>query len=272
MALRLHLSAPNAHFRIMQSNNPRKTYPIPPYSTVMGVLANILGEKAEILFQHKFTLGVLSQYEYVNDDYIWLRNMSPAKHKKVFATETNRIRHEYPEHPGGQSPATIQTLNDVNVWIYLHHTDPQVEVVLKENLWLPEKWYSHLHLGRAEDWAIPESLSFVELKKRDNPSSFKDSKNYYQWMPSPDSENFCQPFSEEYKELFDKVSGNTVLVTAIYKKVNINNSIIRNFSHVPAKMTKSQVPWLSPKRYPKLYCDIELNVPVYLVNIDPSKE
>ena len=46
--LRLKFSAPTAHFRIIHSNNPRRTYQVPPYSAIIGLIANILGEQATI--------------------------------------------------------------------------------------------------------------------------------------------------------------------------------------------------------------------------------
>jgi len=41
--LRLQLYQPHAHFRIPFSYQRRHTYPIPPYSTVIGFLSNLLG-------------------------------------------------------------------------------------------------------------------------------------------------------------------------------------------------------------------------------------
>lgn len=285
--LRISLSGPSAHFRIIQSNNPRNTYPLPPYSTVIGILANILGDQIKIdsMLKKSFALGILSQYESVTNDYTWMRNMSPDFHKDRFYTITNRMWQDAPEHPGGQIPIIVRILNEVKVWIYLYHTCNETITTLEQNISHPEKWLSHLHLGRAEDWATPDGLSRIKLTKGTSPADFSKSSSYYQWMPDYSSNNGKNVFwpdsetvPEGYKKLYDKMSGSVVLVTTVYQKVNIKQgegkktATIRNFNHIAAKICNSQIPWLSIRHYPSLYYDPELKTPVYLARINPSQE
>ncbi|MEM4314681.1 MAG: CRISPR-associated protein Cas5, partial [Thermoplasmata archaeon] len=42
-SLKLKIYQPHAHYRIPFTYQRRHTYPIPPYSTVIGLLCNILG-------------------------------------------------------------------------------------------------------------------------------------------------------------------------------------------------------------------------------------
>jgi CRISPR-associated protein Cas5, N-terminal domain len=41
--LRLKIYQPQAHYRVPFTYQRRHTYPIPPYSTVIGLLCNVLG-------------------------------------------------------------------------------------------------------------------------------------------------------------------------------------------------------------------------------------
>ncbi|MBO8169066.1 MAG: CRISPR-associated protein Cas5 [Thermoanaerobacteraceae bacterium] len=281
--LRLEFSAPSAHFRIAQSRDPRKTYPLPPYSTAIGLLANILGDDAKIdlMLKDSFALGILSQYEFISNEYTWLRNLRSSAHKKRFYSIENRTWQENTEHPGGQSPVTVQVLNEVKVFIYLHHPATEVTRCLQENIELPERWFSHLHLGRSEDWAAPCGASLIDLKLSKKPQDFCNARQYYQWMPKPEN-TFIPDETEteierDYKRLYKKMQGNLFLVTSLYnlEKVEwsekdgkkIKTAEIRNFTHVPARLCKSQVPLLDAVTFPLIYCDTEIKTPVYLARI-----
>lgn len=270
--LKFNVSLPSANFRIIQSNNPRRTYPLPPYSTVIGFLANILGEKKNInmMLNEPFAIGIASKYEYITREYTWLRNLDAGMQKRRFLSLDNRKWQEVPEHPGGQSPVTVEVLNEVKVVIYLKHPNQAVEEKLLENYDKPEKWLSHLHMGRAEDWAIIENIKRTELSFTNQPSAFQQATDYYQWLPLPEYAFGVE--RNEYEKLYHKIQGNAVLVTSIYRRVEINKSIIRNFDHVPARLCCSQIPFLDDFSLPRLLTDEELHLPVFLCSLNPNTE
>jgi CRISPR-associated protein Cas5t len=110
-ALRIELEMPQAHFRKPWSYKIRHTYPIPPFSTVIGLLCNILGD-SELLFKHDFGLSVFSQFSSIDSSYIWLRNLKPKAHINKYMNPQNReLRTNNIEHPGGQSPVKCFVLN-----------------------------------------------------------------------------------------------------------------------------------------------------------------
>ncbi len=277
--LKLKIVAPSAQFRVIHSNNPRKTYPLPPYSTVIGILANILGEQDKInhMLDSKFALGIVSQYQYLSREYTWMRNMSRNAHLGRFHSIENRKWQEIPEHPGGQSPITVEVLNEVELYIYLYHSDTEVLNHLKANMCAPEKWLSHIHLGRAEDWGGIENYKIMDLTTSNTGSSFRGATSYFQWMPEPDfafglDDHINQ---EEYLELYNKMQGNVVLVSSLYKLVEVTHKDgaswkIRNFQHVPARICSSQIPFLNNFTLPNLFTDNELNTPVYMALINST--
>lgn len=274
--LRIKFTAPSAHFKISHSSNPHRTYPLPPYSTVIGLLANIAGQRdlIERMLSQSFDLGIICRYRYLSREYTWLRNMQADEHLKRFGIVSNRYVQEQVEHPGGQSPVTIEVLNDVEVFVYLFHPDREVLDCLVGNLDRPERWLTHLHLGRAEDWAMIDEKSMIELKVSNGGSDFGNAASYYQWLPVNEyATGIGTALSEqEYQEFYNKIQGNAVLVTSIYSLVETpHQTVIRNFRHVPALLCKSQVPFLDSLRLPRLLVDQELGTPVYMCRIDPEK-
>jgi len=275
--LRLDISAPSAHFRIINSNDPRRTYPVPPYSTIIGLLANILGD-AELIdrfLNSSFYLGMAAQYEFLSRDYTWLRNMEKGAHQNRFASVANRRWQENIEHAGGQSPVVFEVLNHYELKVYLCHPDKTIVQQLTQNIFLADKWFSHLHLGRAEDWAMVESAAPVTLTMLTCSKDIQNAAQYYQWMPTKDhifngSEHFNL---NDYTETYSKTQGTVTLVTTIYSLMeapgtNSQMVTIRNFDHIPAKLVKGQVPLLDNFKLPALLVDFDLCIPVYLAKMN----
>lgn len=272
--LKINVSLPSANFRVVQSSNPRRTYPLPPYSTVIGFLANIIREQnyIDMMLAEPFELGIASKYEYITREYTWLRNLDSGMHKKRFFSVNNRKRQGVPEHPGGQSPITVEVLNEVKVNIYLRHPKQEIEDKLLENYNRPETWINHLHMGRAEDWAIIDNIEKTELLLANQPSAFCEAASYYQWLPSPDYAFGLQKLIEcnDYEELYKKIQGNAVLVTSFYILVPLGGAVIRNFDHVSARLCCGQIPFLDDFSLPSLLTDEELHLPVFLCRLDPT--
>lgn len=277
--LKVSIAMPNTHFRVIHSNNPCKTYPLPPYSTAIGFLANILGDKDIIheMLKESFALGILSNYEYITQEYTWLRNIEASSHRSRFCSNTNRKWQGVPEHPGKQSPVVIEVLNQVQVYIFLYHPNKQILQKLEQNIVSPEKWFSHLHLGRSEDWAVIESAGLTELSVSNAIEVFKNAGKFFQWMPDPKHTFGINDLisHSEYGELYEKIQGNAVLVTSTYKLKEVlkNNRpiIIRNFDHIPARLCCFPVPFLNNFTLPALLTDTQMGTPVYMALINNEK-
>lgn len=281
--LRIRVSMPNAHFRIIHSSEPQRTYPLPPYSTVIGFLANVLGSQKQIgiMLKGGLVLGVLSKHDHVTREYTWLRNLSPGAHTGRYGSLDNRTWQGVIEHIGGQSPVGIEVLNGVHIILYIYHPDDSLLKTLNRNLVCPEKWYSHLHLGRAEDWTIIDSASMVTLGISNNPADLRNAKQYFQWMPEPNVAFGIKRYVNEghYTELYRKIQGPAMLVTSVYslvrvpykgkkgKKAKVVGGAIRNFEHIPVRLSCSPIPFLDDFTLPAVLADSELNVPVYMAYI-----
>ena len=120
--LRIKIYQPHAHFRIPFSLQRRHTYPIPPYSTVIGFLINLLGifDTNEKIYQDglkKIKISISGNFKSKTVEYIWLRNSSKKSRKERFEPYSNRTLNEEIENYGGQIPTKIDVLNDIRLLI-----------------------------------------------------------------------------------------------------------------------------------------------------------
>src|SRR3972149_5570505 len=131
-ALRICIYQPTAHFRMPFTYQRRHTYPLPPYSTVLGFLINMMGLIKQQSDQFKklkdIKLSISGHFETKTTEYIWFRNLSKEVHKEKFGSYTNRELNGHVQHPGGQSPISIDTLDNFYLTVHLwYHDDSFLE-------------------------------------------------------------------------------------------------------------------------------------------------
>ncbi len=234
-ALRIELVLPQAHFRKPWSFSIRHTYPVPPFSTVIGFLCNVLGDK-EMLFQNDFGLAVFSRFESLDCEYTWLRNLSPKAHKAKYYSYTNRqLRDNNIEHPGGQSPVRVFVLNDVKLLLYFYCENENLYNLIQAGFIRPEQWFSHLHLGRSEDWVVMKSAEVVKLA----PKHYSGKTEYITWIPSPEAYLDIGKI-DGYEQTFQTLKGRSMLIPAKYELLTVNNTRLRNFEWKKVKVLESQ--------------------------------
>jgi len=184
--IRLKIYQPQAHYRIPFTYQRRHTYPLPPYSTVIGFLCNILGindqKKEEYKKLKEIKISIAGRFEYKTTEYIWFRNLSKKSHIDRFGYVENRSINGHIEHIGGQSPVSIDILNDIQLIIYLSHDDENFLSTIKSNLKNPVKRLEIIHLGRAEDWVVFEEISDLDITKFSYQQFDADFKHFF-WIP-----------------------------------------------------------------------------------------
>ncbi len=181
--LRIKIYQPAAHFRMPFTYQRRHTYPLPPYSTVFGMLINLLGinNQNNDLFKKiiKCKLSVSGRFETKHTEYVWFRNLSKKSHEKYFGSLSIREKNGQIEHIGGQSPIKIDVLENMSVTIHIASSDKPFLNYLFEYLQNPLDRLEVIHLGRAEDWVVFEDISFVELQTT---SAHKNYGRFF-WIP-----------------------------------------------------------------------------------------
>ena len=235
-ALRIKLEMPQAHFRKPWAFSIRHTYLVPPFSTVIGLLCNIIGNGEE-LFEEDFGLAIFSKFSSMDCEYTWLRNLRVKAHKSKYLSKVNReLSKNNIEHPGGQSPVRIFVLNNLEIKLYLFSENNALYNRIRQGLKEPEKWYSHLHLGRSEDWINLKSVEKVKLKRE----KYAGKTGFLTWVPSP-TEHYHKTEFPDYQKTFQKLSGRSLIVPEKYEMVEIENTVLRNFNWKKVKILESQL-------------------------------
>lgn len=184
---RLQIYQPQAHYRIPFTYQRRHTYPIPPYSTVIGFLCNLLGidDQRKPLYDELKTLkiSIAGRFGAKTTEYIWFRNLSKKSHINRFGYLKNRTVGGHIDHIGGQSPVSIDVLDDVHLTIHLAHGDESILRKITSAIELPSERLEVLHLGRAEDWIVfkkqPEITGLNELKPMRRDADY----GHFFWIP-----------------------------------------------------------------------------------------
>jgi len=241
----------------------RHTYPIPPYSTVIGFLCNLLGidYQGNGLFEElkNCKLSVSGKFDIKLTEYIWFRNLSKASHERCFGSTNTREKNGEVNHIGGQSPMRIDVLENMHLNIHLVSENEEFLIMLNEYLHNPVNRLETIHLGRAEDWLVFESIEIVDLI----PTSKDKSYNHFFWIPQytyiPESLQFD----------FDKADGlfynlPTFVSIKDYDKT-FNRHAERSFKYMRSKLNDGAITGLE-----YLY-DKESDIPVFLADLSQSR-
>ena len=164
--LRIHLRMPVAHWRIpFTQQNLHRTYPLPPPSTVLGMIHNLCGCKTGEVIKG-IDIAIAGRYEFVFYQYQIFRNL--YKDKKSAYKEAHR---------GGSMPNKVQLLGNVELYIYIKDEG----ACLEKNGEQENEFFDRIVnafknpsmpfiLGRREDIAIVEDIKEnIQFTEREMP-------------------------------------------------------------------------------------------------------
>lgn len=273
--LRLKIYQPHAHYRVPFTFRKRHTYPIPPYSTVIGLICNVLGIRDQSDENFKklksgLSLAIYGNFESITKEYVWFRNLQKEYHVEKFGIIENRKDQELPEHPGGQMPTRIDVLENVRLVVYIALSDEEFLETLKNAFIEPTKRVYPLHLGRAEDLIVfdgkkDEAVKIIKIdtsKKK----PFYGRFEFYTWIPDPEQgEIFID--KKLYNEFYQRVKGSSHLITSFYELKNG----VREFVRISVKLfEQGDFPFYFGKPF-EFVKDEELDIPLFLCRMTPKE-
>lgn len=184
--LKLEIYQPQAHYRIPFSYVRRHTYPIPPYSTIIGFLCNICGvdDQREKIYNiiRELKISISGRFKQKITENIWFRNLDKDAHLNSYRSLKNREQNGQIGHIGGQSPIKIDVLEDMELVIYLYHKDQNSLSEIDTHISTANKRLQPLHIGRSEDWIVIRNNEMLpedkfEFKRQDG------NYHYFSWIP-----------------------------------------------------------------------------------------
>ena len=259
--LRLIIYQPQAHYRIPFTTQRRHTYPIPPYSTVIGFLCNVCGIKDQknefyenVIKELKFS--IIGKFNSKITEMIWFRNLNKENHIGSFDDISIREKNGNVCHPGGQIPINIDILEEVEIMVHIYNKDKNKLEKLKQHLENPICRLQPLHLGRAEDWIVFKDISILD----DNLIEYKRQDGrypYFCWIP----ENIYT-IKNEYEINWKDFDGALYRIPTFsqienYEK-HYNHTGRRIYKIIHTKLNKGLI------INTKCLFDAELNTPIFL--------
>jgi CRISPR-associated protein Cas5t len=260
-ALRIKVYQPNAHFRLPFAYQRRLTYPLPPYSTVIGLLSNVLGigydVQSELFDQLKATrISVSGYFDSKITENIWFRNIAVDRHTDRFHKVNKRFLNGRLEHIGGQALMAMDVLHNAHFVFHFYNDDTKFLDTLKANFEKPNNRLDVLHLGRAEDWLVIEDLDYAEIGVAEMDGNF----NHFFWLPEKEAN------SEKTNASFEQITGLTYRLPTFchvqdYQETGNKNGS-REFEYLPTKLNDGAI---MNARY---FYDVQEGLPVFFANFD----
>lgn len=265
--LRLEIYQPHAHYRIPYSINRRFTYPIPPYSTIIGFLCNACGIKDQRMELYKtikeLKISIAGKFACKTTEYVWFRNLSKEKHIIYYQSEFIRHKNGQVGHIGGQIPVSIDVLEDVDLIIHLYHENINSVEKLKRKLENLKDRLQPVHLGRAEDWIVIRDLKILEENKDVSLRRVDGAYDYFFWI----AESLLSV--DKIKINWEEIEGNIYYLTTLSSvegyESHHNHAGRKIYKRVKTKLNDGKI-----KNATTLF-DMERKIPIFLGVMDAGK-
>lgn len=170
-AIRLRLWQDMVNYKKPTSFQLKETYPLPPYSTVIGMVHSLCGYKEykpmQVSVQGKY-------FSKVNDLY------TRYEFKNAMKYEAGRHQLQAGDYGICQGVATAELLVDVELLIHIAPDDQSLVNEIYSAFLQPREYPS---LGRREDLATIEELKLVNLSATELERQIQAPRDYYAYIP-----------------------------------------------------------------------------------------
>lgn len=169
--IRVRLRQDLVNYKKPTSFQLKETYPLPPYSTVIGMVHNLCGytqyQPMQVSVQGKY-------FSKVNDLY------TRYEFKNAMKYEAARHQLQVGEYGVGQGVATAELLVDVELLV---HIVPEDQGKVEEIYTALIRPWEYPSLGRREDLATFEEIKMVTLTLTELERQIKAPEDYYAYIP-----------------------------------------------------------------------------------------
>lgn len=170
-AIRVKLQQDLVNYKKPTSFQLKETYPLPPYSTVIGMIHNLCG------FQEYNEMQISVQGKYhskVNDLY------TRYEFKNGMKYDAKRHQLQVGEYGVGRGVSTAELLVDVELVLHIIPLDQELVNVIENALLKPREYPS---LGRREDIVTIQEVKVVEVSKKVLERSIRVQSDYSAYIP-----------------------------------------------------------------------------------------
>ncbi len=206
-AVRLKLEQELVNYKVPTSFQLKETYPLPPYSTVSGMVHAICG------FEEYKTMKISVQGKYlskVNDLY------TRYEFKPETSFEAGRHQLETRGFGVNRGVATCELLTEVELLIHIIPEDDTLIKTIENAFKMPLEFPS---LGRREDLVVIKEVKVVDINEKNLKDDIELDNNYAAYIPEKmlDDESIIITGEDH---LSVKHSGTRYKINKYYEKVN----------------------------------------------------
>ncbi|KAB1440157.1 type I-B CRISPR-associated protein Cas5b [Candidatus Galacturonibacter soehngenii] len=170
-AIRLKIEQELVNYKVPTSFQLKETYPLPPYSTVIGMIHNLCGYK-----EYKpMKISIQGYYHSkVNDLYTRYEFKPGLKYEK------GRHQLDINGYGIGKGVATAELLSEVELLIHIVPDNHKLLDEIEQRLKFPKEYPA---LGRREDLAVIRELKVVEVDWKDKTIQMNLPNSYAAYIP-----------------------------------------------------------------------------------------
>jgi CRISPR-associated protein Cas5t len=170
-AIRVKMHQDMVNYKKPTSFQLKETYPLPPYSTVIGMVHNLCGYTE----YHPMKVSVQGKYfSKVNDLYTRYEFKNGMKYEEV------RHQLRVGDYGVSQGIATAELLVDVELLLHIAPDDQNIVEEIYNALTNPREYPS---LGRREDLATFNEVKVVSLRFTELERQIDAPEDYYAYIP-----------------------------------------------------------------------------------------
>lgn len=170
-AIRVSLRQDMVNYKKPTSFQLKETYPLPPFSTVIGMVHSLCGytkyQPMQVSVQGKY-------FSKVNDLY------TRYEFKNAMKYEEARHQLQVGEYGVGQGVATAELLVDVELLLHIAPEDQNLVEEIYSAFVQPKEYPS---LGRREDLATIDEVKIVNLSQKELERQIPAYRDYYAYIP-----------------------------------------------------------------------------------------
>lgn len=205
-AIRIKIEQELVNYKVPTSFQLKETYPLPPYSTVIGMVHFACGyteyKEMDVSIQGKY-------HSKVNDLF------TRYEFKPAMKYEAGRHQLETDGFGIGRGVATTELLTEVELLLHIIPKDQNLVEEIAEGLKNPKEFLS---LGRREDLVIVREVKIVEVEERELKKSINLERGYSAYIPIENKEDV------KFENNGVKETGTRYILNKNYKKENFGTA------------------------------------------------
>nr|WP_270993483.1 type I-B CRISPR-associated protein Cas5b [Listeria seeligeri] len=209
-AIRVEIWQDLVNFKKPTSFQLKETFPLPPYSTVIGMVHNLCGftsyQEMKISIQGKNFSKVndsATRYEFGYDKY-------SAERRHVYKMDTYGVI---------KGISTVELLVDLELLLHIIPENPSLIPIIEKAFKEPREFPT---LGRREDIATIKRVEVVEVEKRHPDDCVEISNGYSAYVPISLAESEVIQFKVQERSIGrNELLGTRLLLTEKYEQVNV---------------------------------------------------